>query len=50
MRNLEASPWFVEPNLLNVKALESGAQANTFTLTVKQGSPRGEDGKEEGKP
>lgn len=47
MRNFEASPWFVEPSLLNVKALESGAQANSFTLTVKQGSPRSEEKEEE---
>ena len=52
MRNLAASDWFVEPNLLNVNALdesqrgadgEDSAQANTFALTVKQGSPRGDD-------
>ncbi len=52
MRNLAASDWFVEPNLLNVNALEESqraaagedsAQANTFVLTVKQGSPRGDE-------
>lgn len=54
MRNLDASDWFVEPNLLNVRALESSrgsdgeAQANAFLLTVKQGSPRGDDEQEGG--
>ena len=53
MRNLAASDWFVEPNLLNVNALDESerggadgadsAQANTFALTVKQGSPRSDD-------
>ena len=42
----------ISPNLLNVNALdesqrgadgEDSAQANTFALTVKQGSPRGDD-------
>lgn len=48
MRNFEASPWFVAPNLISVKALEGGGeQANSFTLTVQQGSPRGQE--QEGK-
>ncbi len=39
MRNLDGSDWFVEPNLINVTALEGSQQANQFTLTVKQGRP-----------
>lgn len=52
MRNLDASDWFVEPNLLNVRALnpedraEGEDQANSFVLTVKQGSPRSDEDEE----
>ncbi|HCE40627.1 PilN domain-containing protein [Alloalcanivorax profundimaris] len=51
MRNLDASDWFIEPNLLNVRALDpdnraEGEQANSFVLTVKQGSPRSEEEEE----
>lgn len=43
MRNLESSPWFVHPNLLNVKALSDKSQTNSFELTVGQGSPHSDD-------
>ncbi|MAO60278.1 MAG: pilus assembly protein PilN [Alcanivorax sp.] len=51
MRNLDASDWFIEPNLLNVRALDpdnraEGEQTNSFVLTVKQGSPRSEEEEE----
>lgn len=49
MRNLEGSPWFVHPNLLNVKALSDKSQANSFQLTVQQGSPHSDDGKNKNK-
>lgn len=38
MRNLEASAWFQEPNLVNVKALSNGSEANSFVLIVRQES------------
>jgi len=53
MRNLENSRWFKEPNLQNVSANEDEEgdggggdeqQRNDFTLTVKQGNPRNQDG------
>ena len=36
MRNLDASPWYSEPNLSSVEvAPEAGGQANAFAMTVK---------------
>lgn len=46
MRNMEKSPWFINPSLLNVKALPGNDKANSFELTVQQGSP--EDKKKNG--
>lgn len=40
MRNMEKSPWFNNPALLNVKALPGNDKANSFELTVQQGSPQ----------
>ncbi len=37
MRNLEASPWFEQPALVEIKvATVNNLRANEFTLTVKQ--------------
>ncbi|MDX1803552.1 MAG: PilN domain-containing protein [Alcanivorax sp.] len=50
MRNLDESEWFEAPNLQNVTALDDGSDANSFTLTVEQSSPKSdEDKKEDGK-
>ena len=36
MRNLDASEWYAEPNLLSVDAApDQGGQANAFSMTVK---------------
>ena len=42
MRNLGDSPWFTDPTLLTVTAVEGSSQANRFTLTARQGTPRSE--------
>lgn len=42
MRNLDDSPWFSDPVLINVTAVQNNAQANRFTLTARQGTPRDE--------
>ncbi|MBZ2189296.1 PilN domain-containing protein [Alcanivorax sp. JB21] len=42
MRNLGDSPWFTDPTLISVAAVEANSQANRFTLTARQGSPRSE--------
>lgn len=44
MRNLDESVWFQDPNLQKVTAVSETSQANKFTLTVRQGTPRAEEG------
>ncbi len=41
MRNLEDSPWFESPNLVEVRSAMVGKlKASEFTLTVKQSKPK----------
>lgn len=48
MRNLDGSAWFQHPNLLTVKALSDGSEANSFVLTVQQDSPHNDDENKDG--
>lgn len=50
MRNLEESSWFESPNLQTVTAAgdEENEEANQFSLTVREGSPRSNEDDGEG--
>lgn len=50
MRNLEESSWFENPNLQTVTAAgdEENQEANKFSLTVREGSPRSNEDDGEG--
>ena len=46
MRNLEESPWFEAPNLIEVKAAsQNNLRTNEFSLTVKISDPNAQPGK-----
>jgi type IV pilus assembly protein PilN len=48
MRNLDDSPWFESPGLVEIKAANvNNLRANEFTLTVKQTRQKAEDAKDE---
>jgi type IV pilus assembly protein PilN len=48
MRNLEASPWFEQPTLVEIKAATvNNLRANEFNLQVKQTKQQVEDEKQE---
>jgi type IV pilus assembly protein PilN len=50
MRNLEASPWFEQPTLVEIKAaMVNNLRANEFSLRVKQSKPQAEDEKQKAK-
>ncbi len=50
MRSLEESPWFEQPNLIEIKAVTvSNLRANEFALKVKQTKQQAEAGAKEGR-
>jgi type IV pilus assembly protein PilN len=49
MRNLEDSPWFESPRLIEIKAATvNNLRANEFTLTIKQTRQRADDANAKG--
>lgn len=48
MRNLEASPWFESPRLIEIKAATvNNLRANEFVLSVQQARPQADEAKEQ---